>query len=113
MQAVLPRAVLVHLDYCRFGMPWQKSTTFAAWLLPALMQVNMVCKPCGKLCSSTHRPHKRLEGRAQGGANWTAIAEPYPWRLVHRIADVVGEAAHAASSQATCGSSSNSGIRQD
>ena len=68
----------VCLDFCRFGTPWQKSTTFAVWNTAAFDPLERRCCKHNGLCSSTNKHHQRLEGNAPGGKRWTLVAEPYP-----------------------------------
>ena len=86
----------VCVDYCQFGLPWQKATVFAVWNCPALLSLERTCRPDGHLCSRSWKPHKRLEGNAAGGARWTQIAEPYPWELVANYASLVANVVQAA-----------------
>ena len=87
-------ATALHLDFCRFGEDWKKATTVLAWGCPDLQAIARRCHPHGAVCSSSGREHRRLEGKAPGGRLWTAIAEPYPLRLVQVWAACFGRPPH-------------------
>ena len=91
MITLLKRGRRFSLDYCCFGMTWQKSTSFAAWGLPELENIAICCQPKQNVCSTSGKRHRRLEGRAAAGIDWTLLAEPYPWKLVHQIAETVSK----------------------
>eukprot|EP00972_Heterocapsa_arctica_P011359 1666678-Heterocapsa_arctica.AAC.1 len=44
--------------------------------------MGLQCSCRAGLCSSTLKPHRRLEGNAPGGRRWTLVAQPYPPPLV-------------------------------
>ena len=82
-------ATKVIVDFCQFGTPWQKPTTFAVWGSTALDRLDRRCSRVGGCCSRSLLPHQRLQGTAPGGRHWTAIAEPYPRGLCARYAALV------------------------
>ena len=71
-------------DYCRFGMPWRKRTTF--WTNTSLQGQRLLC-----VCGPRHR-HLQLKGYStKHGMAWTKVAEPYPRPLNHLLAEAMFE----------------------
>ena len=75
----------VNTDFCQWGAPWRKRTSFLAARLD-LSPIVKLCKRTQGCCSRSGRPHQVLEGRAPDGRFWTAIAEAYPSTLCSRLA---------------------------
>ena len=73
----------VVLDFCGFGTPWKKSTSFVFWNYSS--DVSKLGVRCGnqKICRFSGECHRILEGGAPGGMRWTKIAEPYPMKLCY------------------------------
>ncbi len=74
-----------HLDFCRYGTAWRKSTSLLT-NLEFVEELAQRCKGRRGLCGVTHLPHHRLSGRDESGAWWTKRAEPYQKKLVRAFA---------------------------
>ena len=90
MLAVLRRkdTTLVTTEFCMWGKPWRKSTSFMCANLDASRLGERRClhKPRG-CCKRTLRPHRALEGiDPVSKMFWTKIAEPYPASLSSALA---------------------------
>lgn len=102
-------------DYCRWGTPWRKRTSFFGNLGVSGEKLLRACR----------RPHIRLVGySAYHKTSWTRVAEPYPAKLCAALAALVVEQlkpverrrrldlAACAKTQARCiGEASNPGPR--
>ena len=72
------------VEFCRFGLPWRKSTRFGAYLVDLSRLDDFRCT--GKVCARTGQKHTVLCGRDAAG-NWlTKVAEPYPEQLCSIVA---------------------------
>ena len=72
------------VEYCRFGMPWRKSTRFEAYLV-CLDALDM--RRCtGRVCVRTGLPHLQLCGTNEQGLFRTKVAEAYPHSLCRILA---------------------------
>lgn len=85
----------VTLDFCVFGAPWKKATTFLAGQLDAqdLGRLQHRCQGRGGFCSRTQKKHWQLTG-AYRGKNLTKLAQPYPTKLCRQIAYVLTAPSH-------------------
>jgi hypothetical protein len=76
-----------HLDFCRYGTAWRKSTSLLT-NLEFVEDLALRCKGRRGVCGVTHLPHHRLSGRDESGSWWTKRAEPYPKKLVRSFAQL-------------------------
>ena len=76
----------VDVDYCQFGMPYRKRTTFAVAGVFNIDSIGLKCSGHKGICSMTSKPHIVLRGKLCSGINMTKWAEPYPSKLCARIA---------------------------
>ena len=81
---------LVQTDYCLFGVPWRKRTTFL-YCHVDLDDIAGTCSSKGGICDRTGKAHIQLAG-AQNGVLRTKLAEPYPPRLCRRLAQAFSSA---------------------
>ena len=81
----------IPVDYCAYGTDWQKPTVFAVWGSDIFSDLERRCHRRNGLCQFTGKPHRRLEGTAPGGRNWTAVAEPYPKQLAKQFASLASQ----------------------
>ena len=76
-----------HTEFCMFGTPWRKSTTFAAAFVSLDMLQAYRCLGARRgMCRNSGLPHPPLAGVAPNGRFYTAIAEPYPRPLCRILA---------------------------
>ena len=75
-------------DFCQYGKPWRKRTTFLCGNVPAdtLHRINRTCQGKHGICSATHNRHFQLTGSSPEGISWTRIAQPYPTKLCYGLA---------------------------
>ena len=78
----------VNLDFCQYDTRWRKSTTLMCHGIQ-LQSLGRTCKGTSAACSATGKPHVRLHGLAADGRFLTLLAQPYPYKLVKEIANVV------------------------
>lgn len=81
------------VDYCQYGQPWRKRTTFVAFNLPPLQGTLKLCCGVGGVCSRTHKPHLRLEGVAASGQFKTLLAQAYPTPLCRVLGAAIAQRA--------------------
>eukprot|EP00959_Pyramimonas_sp_CCMP1952_P211135 4418838-Pyramimonas_sp.AAC.1 len=62
----------------QYGTPWKKPTRICAWHGGSGYHICQKCRPCGRVCSRSQRPHLVLSGKAPGGVHYTALAASYP-----------------------------------
>ena len=75
-----------HCDFCMFGTPWKKPTSFAGvWVVLDRLD-SFQCHGSRRQCDQSGRPHVPLAGQSPDGRFMTAIAEPYPARLCQVLA---------------------------
>jgi len=75
------------LDFCCYGEIWRKPTR----LLYKHIDLSPLAKRCqgsNNKCSITNRPHRALKGTDSAGVFWTLRAQPYPWSLCQKIAEL-------------------------
>jgi hypothetical protein len=79
---------LVTTEFCMWGTPWRKSTSFlhAGLDLSVVGDRRCLNAPRG-FCRRTLIPHMCLRGRAPNGSWWTNIGEPYPPKLCHALVE--------------------------
>ena len=70
----------VTMDYCRYGTPWKKPTTF-------LTNIEEL-RALGKRCNHRHA-HQELRGRDSEGILWTTRACSYPRQLCVEYAEAI------------------------
>lgn len=75
------------VEFCMFGTPWRKSTTFLAVhvSLELLQPFRCIGSKRG-ICKHSGRSHLALAGQNAKGQWLTKIAEPYPNKLCQKIA---------------------------
>ena len=85
----------ITLDFCQFGTPWRKRTTFLAGQLDMqdLARLQRHCRGSHGYCSRTKAKHWQLTGTHKGVC-WTKIAQPYPSNLCRQIAFVLTAPSH-------------------
>ena len=71
------------VEYCSFGTPWRKSTTFKSFKVDLTWMENYRCT--GNLCCYTGQKHQKLSGKVNGKF-LTSLAEAYPHRLCKLLA---------------------------
>ena len=78
---------LTTTEFCMWGKPWRKSTSFlSAFLdLTTLQERRCLGAPRG-LWLRTGKPHRILFGRAPNGSWWTKVAEPHPATMCRCLA---------------------------
>ena len=82
--------VCIQCDYCQYGMPWRKATTFMCGnFQPPQLRC---CNPVRGRCSASGTHHIILQGRDAQGMFWTLRAQPYPPSLCRTLADAVASA---------------------
>ena len=93
------RCISQHVvEYCRFGMPWRKSTRFVAYLVCLDALDKRRC--AGRVCVRTDLPHLQLCGTNELGVFRTKVAELHPHNLCRLIARAFcDEAAQARAKQ--------------
>ena len=79
------------LDYCCFGTPWRKRTTFWSWHLD-LSNLGRLCSSKKGKCDRTGLTHVHLVGRNTDKKLLTQIAEPYPSQLVDHLSSIIATA---------------------
>ena len=83
-------------DFCQFGTPWRKSTTFVGCFVdffPLEIRCRRVYGLEGEvICSRSGRPHVELAGKDEDGDFRTKVAEPYPSKLCTILAAVLADA---------------------
>lgn len=75
------------LDYCPFGELWKKPTRLLYHMID-LSSMSTRCTGKSNICSLHRRPHVRLTGRDDCNVFLTLKAQPYPWRLCQRFANL-------------------------
>ena len=74
-------------EFCMFGAPWRKPTTFLAVYLSLEPLEPFRCLGAKRgLCKRTSCHHLLLSGTNSKGQWLTKIAEPYPWKLCNKLA---------------------------
>ena len=71
------------VEYCSFGTPWRKSTTFKAFKVDLTWMENYRCT--GGRCRFTGKKHQVLSGKIKG-TFLTSRAEAYPRKLCRLLA---------------------------
>jgi len=72
-----------------FGERWRKRTKLVG-TLPDMQNLEAVCRGRG-VCERSGLAHFKLEGRDESGAFYTKRAEPYPYKLCHKLAMLIKE----------------------
>ena len=74
-------------EFCMFGTKWRKSTSFAASFVDLSRLFHFRCLGAKRgLCKRTDLPHMHLCGQTPDGRWMTSVAEPYPFKLCHVLA---------------------------
>lgn len=74
-------------EFCMFGTKWRKSAAFAAVFLDLGIFQSYRCLGSKRgQCKRTGQPHIQLCGQTPTGQWMTHIAEPYPFKLCHVLA---------------------------
>ena len=88
-------AILVPLDFCAYGTPWKKTTRilFHGWIGVGDVVRRCRARRTGKgqptMCQYSMCAHQHLSGiNRETKKWWTSVAEPYPEKLVERIAAI-------------------------
>ena len=80
-------SVVVH--FCAFGTSWKKPTRFFGVNVELDILQQYICKSSKRgLCAYSGKPHVALMGQTATGVWLTKVAEPYPLRLTHKLAQV-------------------------
>ena len=90
VKRLVARGEAVRTDYCQFGTPWRKSTTFAFWNTTGPHKIEKICTGRA-LCSRSHAKHVALSGNNPQGVPWTRVAEPYPRPLCRQLANAMNQ----------------------
>ena len=75
---------MIHIEFCRFGTPWRKSTSWLHFKVDLTPLAEFRCT--GPRCVVTGKKHLVLSGKDSAGRWRTHIAEPYPRKLCNKIA---------------------------
>ena len=79
--------MVVH--FCAFGTSWKKPTRFFGVNVELDILQHYICKSSKRgLCAYSGKPHVALMGQTATGVWLTKVAEPYPLRLTHKLAQV-------------------------
>jgi len=78
---------IITTEFCQWGVPWKKSTSFLSSNLDLIELANTRCVGSKRgICSRTGRGHQQLQGKDPSGNFYTKLAEPYPKRLCKALA---------------------------
>ena len=86
-QKLLRQHGSVVLDYCRYKVPWRKTTRLLSCHTDLSALGTHRCHLRGNCCGFTNRPHQQLIGWCHSeGKLWTSVASPYPVGLARDAA---------------------------